>query len=86
MKFEVEIEMNSDLEFAFSEHISGVLAGLYDADDKEYFVAILDDVRKNKAEDWGADTKAELGLFLMFLAGFQSASGRCAEYWEAPRK
>ena len=74
-----EIKVNEELENKFREYLEGVINGFYMDEDKAEIQVVLDDIRANVPEKWNDTTRQELGLFLMFKAGFTCASGYCAE-------
>jgi hypothetical protein len=81
MKIEFEFNVNAELENAFYAHIEDIRNGSYDHNDLSAYDAQLDEIRTKPAEEWSEATKKDLSVFLMFRAGFQSASGwQCEDF------
>ena len=81
MELKLEIAVNKTLEDSFLEHLRNMAAGLMAQDQREV-EKLIEHCERTKAEDWNDEAKQELALFLMFRAGFQSASGYRAEEFE----
>lgn len=82
MEIKIEIKVNQTLEDAFLQHLRNIAAGMMREDMRE-MEELIDHCERTKAEDWKAEAKQELALFLLFRAGFQSAAGYRAEDFEA---
>lgn len=81
MEIKIEIKVNQTLEDAFLQYLRDMAAGMM-AEDQRDAENLIQHCERTKSEDWNEEAKQELSLFLMFRAGFQSASGYRAEDFE----
>ena len=80
MKIEVEIHVNAALEAALIDYLESQAAGM-DGHDRSEVEHLADEARREETENWPDELKRELGLYLMFRAGFQAGAGYMATDW-----
>lgn len=82
MEISIEFRVNKALRNAFIAHLENTANGL-GGEDKIILNKLKEEAESTTPEEWRGELRSELGIFILFQAGFQCMNGYEGDDWEA---